>query len=97
MKAESILTKVSITKRYGLNGIAIWRLGLVTGEMRDAGDFGRVVEDFCGNRNDTAGCESVDFGEEFQGGFASEGKVVSGGWWCHYTLIGPVRMCSRIS
>ncbi|MGB9860688.1 MAG: glycosyl hydrolase family 18 protein, partial [Moorellaceae bacterium] len=31
--AESILTKVGIAKRYGLNGIAIWRLGLVSGEM----------------------------------------------------------------
>ncbi|KWX06365.1 copper amine oxidase [Hydrogenibacillus schlegelii] len=34
--AESILTKVGIAKRYGLDGIAIWRLGLVTGEMWDA-------------------------------------------------------------
>ena len=33
---ESILTKVRIAKRYGLEGIAIWRLGLVTGEMWDA-------------------------------------------------------------
>jgi len=33
---ESILTKVGIAKRYGLEGIAIWRLGLVTGEMWDA-------------------------------------------------------------
>ncbi|MGB9662722.1 MAG: stalk domain-containing protein [Moorellaceae bacterium] len=30
---ESILTKVGIAKRYGLKGIAIWRLGLVSGEM----------------------------------------------------------------
>lgn len=34
--AESILTKVGIAKRYGLGGIAIWRLGLVTGEMWEA-------------------------------------------------------------
>lgn len=34
--AESILTKVGIAKRYGLGGIAIWRLGLVTAEMWDA-------------------------------------------------------------
>lgn len=34
--AESILIKVGIAKRYGLEGIAIWRLGLVTGEMWDA-------------------------------------------------------------
>lgn len=34
--AESILTKVGIAKRYGLDGIAIWRLGLVTGEMWNA-------------------------------------------------------------
>lgn len=33
---ESILIKVGIAKRYGLDGIAIWRLGLVTGEMWDA-------------------------------------------------------------
>jgi spore germination protein YaaH len=33
---ESILIKVGIAKRYGLAGIAIWRLGLVTGEMWDA-------------------------------------------------------------
>lgn len=32
---ESIRTKVGIAKRYGLDGIAIWRLGLVTGEMWD--------------------------------------------------------------
>ncbi|PRR74175.1 stalk domain-containing protein [Neomoorella humiferrea] len=32
----SILTKVGIAKRYGLDGIAIWRLGLVPGEMWDA-------------------------------------------------------------
>ncbi|MEW6425093.1 MAG: stalk domain-containing protein [Bacillota bacterium] len=29
---ESILTKVGIAKRYGLAGIALWRLGLVSGE-----------------------------------------------------------------
>ncbi|OIQ59875.1 putative sporulation-specific glycosylase YdhD [Moorella thermoacetica] len=34
--AASILTKVGIAKRYGLDGIAIWRLGLVPGEMWDA-------------------------------------------------------------
>ena len=34
--AESILTKVGIAKRYGLGGIAIWRLGLVTPGMWDA-------------------------------------------------------------
>ncbi|MCG0278408.1 MAG: glycosyl hydrolase family 18 protein [Thermanaeromonas sp.] len=34
--AESILAKVGIAKRYGLDGIALWRLGLVTGEMWDA-------------------------------------------------------------
>lgn len=34
--AESILTKVGIAKRYSLNGIAIWRLGLVSGEMWEA-------------------------------------------------------------
>ncbi|BCV21029.1 hypothetical protein [Moorella sp. Hama-1] len=28
--------KVGIAQRYGLDGIAIWRLGLVTGEMWDA-------------------------------------------------------------
>jgi len=33
---ESILTKVGIAKRYNLDGIAIWRLGLVTGEMWEA-------------------------------------------------------------
>jgi len=32
---ESILTKVGIAKRYGLSGIALWRLGLVQGEMWD--------------------------------------------------------------
>ncbi|CEP68348.1 Glycoside hydrolase, superfamily [Moorella glycerini] len=31
--AESIITKVGIAKRYNLDGIAIWRLGLVTGEI----------------------------------------------------------------
>ncbi|MBC7338056.1 MAG: copper amine oxidase, partial [Clostridia bacterium] len=31
--AESIVTKVGIAKRYGLGGIALWRLGLVSGEM----------------------------------------------------------------
>jgi len=30
---ESILNKVGITKRYNLNGVAIWRLGLVSDEM----------------------------------------------------------------
>lgn len=30
---ESILTKVGIAKRYNLNGIALWRLGLLSGEM----------------------------------------------------------------
>lgn len=30
---ESILTKAGIAKRYNLNGIAIWRLGLVSNEM----------------------------------------------------------------
>jgi spore germination protein YaaH len=33
---ESILIKVGIAKRYGLDGIAIWRLGLVTSEIWDA-------------------------------------------------------------
>jgi len=33
---ESILTKVGIAKRYQLNGIALWRLGLLTNEMWDA-------------------------------------------------------------
>ena len=33
---ESIVAKVSIAKRYNLDGIAIWRLGLVTGEMWEA-------------------------------------------------------------
>jgi hypothetical protein len=33
---ESILTKLGIAKRYRLDGIAIWRLGLVTGEIWDA-------------------------------------------------------------
>ncbi|WP_422447104.1 glycosyl hydrolase family 18 protein [Thermoanaerobacterium sp. DL9XJH110] len=33
---ESILTKLGIAKRYRLNGTAVWRLGLVTGEMWDA-------------------------------------------------------------
>ena len=33
--AESIPTKVGIAKRYNLDGIAVWRLGLVTGEMWD--------------------------------------------------------------
>ncbi|MEW6447509.1 MAG: stalk domain-containing protein [Bacillota bacterium] len=30
---ESILTKVGIAKRYNLNGIALWRLGLLSDEM----------------------------------------------------------------
>ncbi|AEG61436.1 stalk domain-containing protein [Desulforamulus ruminis] len=30
---DSIITKVGIAKRYGLNGIALWRLGLVSNEM----------------------------------------------------------------
>jgi len=30
---ESILVKVGIAKRYGLDGIALWRLGLITDEM----------------------------------------------------------------
>lgn len=30
---DSLLTKVGIAKRYNLSGIALWRLGLVTGEM----------------------------------------------------------------
>jgi len=34
--AESIPTKVDIAKRYGLDGIALRRLGLVTGEMWNA-------------------------------------------------------------
>ncbi|MEW6623528.1 MAG: stalk domain-containing protein [Bacillota bacterium] len=34
--SESILTKVGIAKRYGLGGIAIWRLGLVPADMWDA-------------------------------------------------------------
>jgi len=34
--AESIFTKAGIAKRYGLGGIAIWRLGLVTAGMWDA-------------------------------------------------------------
>jgi len=29
----SILTKVGIAKRYGLDGVALWRLGLVSEEM----------------------------------------------------------------
>ncbi len=33
---ESIITKVGIAKRYQLNGIALWRLGLLTDEMWDA-------------------------------------------------------------
>ena len=33
---DSILTKVGIVKRYGLEGIALWRLGLLTEEMWDA-------------------------------------------------------------
>ncbi|MDD3653123.1 MAG: stalk domain-containing protein [Desulfotomaculaceae bacterium] len=31
--AESLMTKVGVAKRYGLEGIAIWRLGLVSDEM----------------------------------------------------------------
>ncbi len=31
--AESILSKVGVAKRYNLQGIAIWRLGLVSNEM----------------------------------------------------------------
>lgn len=34
--AESILTKVGIAKRYGLSGIALWRLGLVPADMWNA-------------------------------------------------------------
>ncbi len=34
--AESIKAKLGIAKRYGLNGIALWRLGLVTPEMWQA-------------------------------------------------------------
>ncbi|MDH7577431.1 MAG: glycosyl hydrolase family 18 protein, partial [Bacillota bacterium] len=33
---ESMLTKVGIAKRYRLNGIALWRLGLLTDEMWNA-------------------------------------------------------------
>ncbi|MEW6771030.1 MAG: stalk domain-containing protein [Bacillota bacterium] len=33
---ESILTKVGIAKRYSLNGIALWRLGLLSDEMWEA-------------------------------------------------------------
>lgn len=33
--SESMQTKVGIAKRYDLNGIALWRLGLITGEMWD--------------------------------------------------------------
>ncbi|MDI6632465.1 MAG: stalk domain-containing protein [Thermoanaerobacteraceae bacterium] len=33
---ESILAKVGIAKRYNLNGIALWRLGLLSGEMWEA-------------------------------------------------------------
>ncbi|OPX90574.1 MAG: hypothetical protein A4E53_00966 [Pelotomaculum sp. PtaB.Bin104] len=31
--AESLQAKVGVAKRYGLDGIAIWRLGLVSDEM----------------------------------------------------------------
>jgi len=34
--AESIVIKVGIAKRHGLDGIALWRLGLVSDEMWDA-------------------------------------------------------------
>ncbi len=33
---ESIITKIGIAKRYQLNGIALWRLGLLTNEMWNA-------------------------------------------------------------
>jgi len=33
---ESILTKVGIAKRYNLDGIALWRLGVITNEMWNA-------------------------------------------------------------
>jgi len=33
---ESILTKIGIAKRYGLGGIALWRLGLLSDEMWQA-------------------------------------------------------------
>lgn len=33
---ESIITKVGIAKRYGLDGIALWRLGLIPDEMWNA-------------------------------------------------------------
>ncbi|PKM79687.1 MAG: copper amine oxidase [Firmicutes bacterium HGW-Firmicutes-13] len=33
--SDSMHTKVGIAKRYDLNGIALWRLGLITGEMWD--------------------------------------------------------------
>lgn len=31
--ADSILSKVGVAKRYNLQGIAIWRLGLVSDKM----------------------------------------------------------------
>jgi len=33
--AESIIAKVGIAKRYGLKGVALWRLGVIPGEMWD--------------------------------------------------------------
>lgn len=32
---QSILAKIKIAKEYNLNGIALWRLGLITREMWD--------------------------------------------------------------
>ena len=34
--ADSILSKIGVAKRYNLQGIAIWRLGLVSNEMWNA-------------------------------------------------------------
>ncbi|GFN23416.1 stalk domain-containing protein [Thermanaeromonas sp. C210] len=34
--AASVLTKMGMAKRYGLDGIALWRLGLVPGEIWEA-------------------------------------------------------------
>ena len=31
--SESLITKVGIAKKYDLNGIALWRLGLLTPQM----------------------------------------------------------------
>jgi spore germination protein YaaH len=32
-RAESLQQKIGLAKRYGLKGIALWRLGLVSPEM----------------------------------------------------------------